>query len=851
MLGMCAWPECVCVLMVARRHNRSASDRDLVSVQAVLAIFQGQDLHVRDRARQLPTTAETSTQGRSSVLIAIAAEDVVATLDALHPAQRTASICSDQNTLKSGLHSSASSMSGFSLFRNGTDDLQSPLHSSILRNADVKEDDTSSIDISHLRDELDDLAGSPTTTNRGLFSAFTIDEHNQDVLLDVNEAEPGIASPLTEPASECWIELLKILRIQLSNIGTRMTDESPLQAQLPELLHDMAAEAEAHGDFVMAHRLLSILEKIAGTDLHSATSKSLTDIMKSTATTEQASISCDRALQHSQEILVRITKNLTKACSDLDILRDKMWYTSTIRMSAEYERLQSLTSALRAMSRKQSSVKTLRTSTRPAIPTLKSGAQILELVSASHEHGSLDKLNSEQSKSVKNWLAFHQIQNLCTTEERIHRLCMEVRKAVEMLVNPSEVENPMLWEDILYKGSKPAALQLQSRRRESSRPMTPAFFMPYGAIRTPQALSNTSSYEHMDARSPTLTSRSSNNFWSPAVTETRSQSSATSVGSGWQTDRRPLQSSQKLEKQLYHRVTGFILGECNLFRNGSETDEALWAGIGSELLIRSAQVPSASHSQFDFRRAFRTMFAKFSASPNPQAKLQLLGQIQQLLPAFMSTINKPRIMVDGFVEVLSDVSIRPKTLLRDLQYISSLVPQSVLDDASTDNAFWNAAIAASRLKENSIKIMVETADAIIAFHTSNRGSASLAQLQRDAATFASITHPPSVDIAAYSMSDAGTLLQIAAKDGNAAAQRELATLYLTHPDLLDRVIAPFAQPKEVFRDELENKWKTNDKSRCDPLTMCVAHHWMLLSSKGGDGLAKEYLKQREEMERLP
>lgn len=108
-----------------------------------------------------------------------------------------------------------------------------------------------------------------------------------------------------------------------------------------------------------------------------------------------------------------------------------------------------------------------------------------------------------------------------------------------------------------------------------------------------------------------------------------------------------------------------------------------------------------------------------------------------------------------------------------------------------------------------------------------------------------------IDFSAYTMADAGKLLQITAKEGNAAAQRELATLYLTHPDLMSNVIAPFAQPREVFREELVSKWRNQDKARCDPLTMCVAHHWMLLSSRGGDALAKEYLRQREEMERLP
>jgi hypothetical protein len=33
--------------------------------------------------------------------------------------------------------------------------------------------------------------------------------------------------------------------------------------------------------------------------------------------------------------------------------------------------------------------------------------------------------------------------------------------------------------------------------------------------------------------------------------------------------------------------------------------------------------------------------------------------------------------------------------------------------------------------------------------------------------------------------------------------------------------------------------------------MCVAYHWMELSSVGGDELAKKYLRQREELNAIP
>lgn len=206
--------------------------------------------------------------------------------------------------------------------------------------------------------------------------------------------------------------------------------------------------------------------------------------------------------------------------------------------------------------------------------------------------------------------------------------------------------------------------------------------------------------------------------------------------------------------------------------------------------------------------------------------------------------------IRGFRDIFSRKTLRPVTIFRDLQFIAALLPSTVLQGTPQGKAFCNAAVAMAGLKSEARKIMVETAADIIAFHSNNRGhgqSSSTAQQQRDHAIFPTPS-PPAEDIGRYSMADAAYLLQITAKEGDPVAQRELATLYLTHPELMDRIIAPFSRPKEVFKEEIEGRWKRNqDPNRCDPNTMCVAHHWMSLSSKGGDALAKEYLRQREEM----
>jgi hypothetical protein len=100
------------------------------------------------------------------------------------------------------------------------------------------------------------------------------------------------------------------------------------------------------------------------------------------------------------------------------------------------------------------------------------------------------------------------------------------------------------------------------------------------------------------------------------------------------------------------------------------------------------------------------------------------------------------------------------------------------------------------------------------------------------------------------MQDAAQMFLITAKEGDAAAERELAIFYLTQPDGLPRTILPLAKPREVFKGEILARKRTAD-SRSDPATMCLAQHWMEMSRKGGDELAANYLRSRDDMERIP
>ncbi|KAK3062098.1 hypothetical protein LTS18_004826 [Coniosporium uncinatum] len=304
---------------------------------------------------------------------------------------------------------------------------------------------------------------------------------------------------------------------------------------------------------------------------------------------------------------------------------------------------------------------------------------------------------------------------------------------------------------------------------------------------------------------------------------------------------------------------------------------------------------------------------------------------------------------DMIVEVLQglfrDADIRPKTLFRDLQYIASFVPASMLDKTARGKAFWDASLAALTLKQDVCRVMVEIADDIVALNTESRSTSKHQQAAAAAAaavaaaaaaastaantdntdtsnhnattaatsiansnaTFAAtapitsesagvsassdvpsppapLPAPPSDPLSKFTMSDAVRLLIITAKEGDAVAERELAIFYLTHPDLLPRTLLPLTKPGDVFKGELALRESGNGGAgrnkkggeragggergagagsaggsgereevggRGDPWTMCVAQHWMECSKRGGDQLAIKYLRQRDEMERIP
>ncbi|KAJ4373489.1 hypothetical protein N0V86_007629 [Didymella sp. IMI 355093] len=209
-------------------------------------------------------------------------------------------------------------------------------------------------------------------------------------------------------------------------------------------------------------------------------------------------------------------------------------------------------------------------------------------------------------------------------------------------------------------------------------------------------------------------------------------------------------------------------------------------------------------------------------------------------------------IVEVIQNLLRDADIRPKSLFRDLQYIASFVPATMLDKTERGKAFWDVGLAALGLKQDVCRIMVELVDEVINASNTSR-AATVQQASSTEKNSERTATPVPAPQSRYTMQDAARMLLITAKEGDAVAERELAIFYLTSPELMHRAVLPLTKPSDVFKTELlmRERKASQDPARSDPMTMCVAQHWMEQSMKGGDGLAAKYLRQRSELESIP
>lgn len=949
-----------------RRHGTSTSAEATARVQAVLRQFGG-SRHTTDSMAAFRGGTDDSYTGSDPCTITMRAVDVYIMISALHPQRRSDSVTSGLDAPRSGLHSSSSSISGFSLFKNpghtdglaglsvNEQDMDWPTsmtsgQRSDLLSTSLSEDTCASLlepvllwDACSSLDELLSVHGA-----RGSEHWVTLISSRQDGKLEtfahalskVGDDSAPISSLIV--ASDYASSIERLLASEFgSSFATSKGSQDPVNADhriysdLLQAFENRVSHCEDRNDFIGAHtwsqELLDVQSHVGnGSHLQIMLASIQCQAERATTRDGLSITTCEDWLAVIDPALDRTVAKLLTLDDGISRLRDKMWFVGDVRISAPYDEARSVTNALRIMGKPK---RQLRNRMAPPLRHwsgqklsstnihLKSEAQVLELLSISPDHGGPNKLSDDQARITAAWMQQNNVENLCRGEERLHRFCMEIRKCVDKLISndSAALHTSLLFarDSLREKNAAtkaahgPLATLADTTGRYGHLSLQTNVGASIDAISSAShPLSSASSCDYLDSRSPALTSKSSGPFWSPVVTEAQSPSSATSIGTV-PTQAAPAASSRMRNStlaagalddvgRLRQRLTSLLTSDLgvSVFNDGSETDMAFWTGLGGLLteqhLCATTKSLTTSGNErnmtnttstrkigrhIDLDAAFAKMAKLFSASNDPFVKLSLLHDIDTLLPVwsglhpdFSTTSNtsmqsQPQPAIDrsrpsadasvrGFRILFSNSAIRPNAIFRDLQYIAALVPSSLLESTAQGKAFWNAAVAISGLKHEARNVLVETADSIIAYHSNNRGhgrSSSLAQQERDSATFSTPSRtPPAEDVAQYTMADAAYLLQITAKEGDPVAQRELATLYLTHPELMDHIIAPFSSSKEVFKEELESKWRRNqDPNRCDPTTMCVAHHWMSLSSKGGDALAQEYLRQREEMERLP
>ena len=201
--------------------------------------------------------------------------------------------------------------------------------------------------------------------------------------------------------------------------------------------------------------------------------------------------------------------------------------------------------------------------------------------------------------------------------------------------------------------------------------------------------------------------------------------------------------------------------------------------------------------------------------------------------------------------ILRDPSLYPGTLFRDLQYIATFVPSSMLDHTPQGTAFWTVAIAAVSLKSDICKSMTQRANQIVAYHyekPSAKAQAETTSTSSNLQSPTSLTSPDPhhrSDLATTPLSTAAHLYTLSALEGDPTAARELGLFYLMHPEGLPRVTLPLSRAGEVFGPQMVGRGGVAEAQQgngLDPYSFALAFHWMEFAANAGDEDARAFLR---------
>lgn len=224
------------------------------------------------------------------------------------------------------------------------------------------------------------------------------------------------------------------------------------------------------------------------------------------------------------------------------------------------------------------------------------------------------------------------------------------------------------------------------------------------------------------------------------------------------------------------------------------------------------------------------------------AKLRIEKLAVNALPESVQASATPRAMetpmftpgTDAIVEEMQKIlripSLRPKTLFRDLQYIASFIPATILNMTDEGKVFWDVGLAALGMKREAVEAMVQYGTSII--HQSEVAGQSVSSYR-----------PNSQE---GSLADAVNLFIIAAKEQDVNAMRELALLQSTKPEILAVIIPPFSIPSSIFAKigRRERRPSINSASTETVNKGLAAKAWFELAAAEGDLVARSWIMSK-------
>lgn len=189
-------------------------------------------------------------------------------------------------------------------------------------------------------------------------------------------------------------------------------------------------------------------------------------------------------------------------------------------------------------------------------------------------------------------------------------------------------------------------------------------------------------------------------------------------------------------------------------------------------------------------------------------------------------------IVEELRRIFRTSDLRSKTFFRDLQFVAAFVPPHVLDLTNMGKAFWDVSLAALSFKEEVLGLVVDFAAEIFQYKTGMIGPNATADVSF---------------LESYDLSDCAWLWTVASKEGDIGAQRELAIMHMSHPDITPISLTPFVRLSHVFDVATLDHFSSTsgeDRDKFDPIRMAVIQHWMTNAAAYGDAIASEYLSQQ-------